>query len=82
MSVYRVAFPFRFTFYGDLFPNVDRIPNISCPVFIIHGTKDEVIPFWNGEQLFFSAPVQFRAKPFWIDGAGHNNLEVFFRLGN
>lgn len=79
MSIFRVAFPFRFTFPCDMFPNIDRIGNITCPVFIVHGTKDEVVPFWNGEQLFLAAPVHLRARPFWIDGGGHNNLEIFFK---
>ena len=79
MSVFRVAFNFRFTLPGDMFPNVDRIANVTCPVFLIHGTRDEVVPFWNGEGLFFATPVKYRAKPFWIDGAGHNNLETLTR---
>ena len=54
LSVYRVAFHFRFTLPGDMFPNVDRVPNITCPVLVIHGTRDEIVPFWNGEALFMS----------------------------
>jgi pimeloyl-ACP methyl ester carboxylesterase len=42
LSIYRVAFNFRFTIPGDLFPNIDRIRDIQSPVFIIHGTRDEV----------------------------------------
>jgi len=79
LSVYRVAFTFRFTFPGDMFPNVDRIGNVTCPVFIIHGTRDEVVPFWNGEALFLGAQPSFRAKPFWVDGGGHNNIETLLR---
>ena len=63
-----------------MFNNIDRIGDISCPVFIIHGTRDEVVPFWNGENLFLAAPVNLRAKPYWIEGGGHNNLESFARL--
>lgn len=49
LSVYRVAFNFRFTLPGDMFPNVDRIRQVRCPVFVIHGTRDEIVPFRNGE---------------------------------
>lgn len=38
-SAFRVAFNFRFTMPGDLFPNIDRVKNIACPVFVIHGTR-------------------------------------------
>jgi len=79
MSVFRVAFNFRFSLPGDMFCNVDRLARVACPVFVIHGTRDEVVPFWNGEGLFLAVPVKFRAKPFWVDGAGHNNLETLTR---
>jgi abhydrolase domain-containing protein 17 len=57
----------------------NRIGNISCPLLVIHGTRDEIVPFWNGESLFFAAPVKWRARPMWIDGAGHNNIEIILR---
>lgn len=49
MSVYRVVLPLRYTICGDMFPNVDRIPNIESPIFIIHGTRDEIVPFEHGQ---------------------------------
>jgi fermentation-respiration switch protein FrsA (DUF1100 family) len=79
LSAFRVAFNFRFTLPGDLFPNVDRMKNIDSPVFIIHGTRDEVVPFWHGQELFLACQRRFRARPFWIQGAGHNNIESMLR---
>jgi abhydrolase domain-containing protein 17 len=79
LSAYRVAFNFRFTMAGDKFPNIDYAPNIQCPVFIIHGTQDEVVPFWHGQDLFLSVKQHWRAKPFWVEGAGHNNIEAMLR---
>jgi fermentation-respiration switch protein FrsA (DUF1100 family) len=79
LSVFRVVFNFRFTFPGDMFPNIDRVANIKCPVFIIHGTRDEIVPFWNGEQLFFAVPSEWRAKPYWVEDGGHNNIESLLR---
>ena len=79
LSIFRVAFNFRFNLPYDMFPNLDRIKNTSCPIFIIHGTKDEVVPFSNGEELFLAAPIGLRAKPLWIDGGCHNNLEDMLR---
>lgn len=55
------------------------ITSVACPVYIIHGTRDEVVPFWNGEDLFLATQVSWRAKPFWVDGAGHNNIETLLR---
>lgn len=79
LSAYRVAFNFRFTMVGDKFPNIDYAQHIACPVFIIHGTQDEVVPFWHGEELFLALPQVWRAKPFWVEGAGHNNIEAMLR---
>jgi fermentation-respiration switch protein FrsA (DUF1100 family) len=50
-----------------------------CPVFIIHGTQDEVVPFWHGQDLFLALEQSWRAKPFWVEGAGHNNIEALLR---
>jgi abhydrolase domain-containing protein 17 len=79
LSAYRVAFNFRCTMMGDKFPNIDYAPNIQCPVLIIHGTQDEVVPFWHGEDLFVAVQQIWRAKPFWVEGAGHNNIEAMLR---
>ena len=79
LSAYRVAFNFRYTMAGDKFPNIDYAPEIACPVFIIHGTQDEVVPFWHGQDLFMALRQPWRAKPFWVEGAGHNNIEAMLR---
>ncbi len=56
----------------DKFSNIDKLDRLNCPLLVIHGTDDEVIPFAHGQQLFAAAkePKQF----LWVDGAGHNNL--------
>lgn len=60
------VFPF------DKFDNLRKIGRISCPVLVIHGTKDEVIPFWHGEKLFRQArEPKLMLK---VEGADHNNL--------
>lgn len=79
LSAFRVAFNFRFTMIGDRFPNIDYAPFIKCPVFIVHGTQDEVVPFWHGQELFLALNQNWRARPFWVEGAGHNNIEALLR---
>lgn len=56
----------------DKFPNIDNIKNVSCPVLVIHGNADRVIPFSHGQQLF--AMVDQPKLSFWVNGAGHLNL--------
>lgn len=56
----------------DKFPNLELMPSVRCPVLVIHGRQDEIIPFWHGEALHAAAPQPKQA--FWVDGAGHNDL--------
>lgn len=77
LSIFRVAFNFRFTIPGDLFCNIDIIDEVESPVTIIHGTRDEVVPFWHGEGLFEKCKQEWRYKPLWVTDAGHNNIEAF-----
>lgn len=56
----------------DRFRNLAKLPRVSCPVLVIHGTADEVIPLAHGKTL------HARARPpkssLWVERAGHNNL--------
>ena len=73
MSVYRVIFKFRFTLPGDMFPNIDRMKRITCPVCIFHSIKDEIVPFYHGKELYKAAKNKF--DPLFIDGTSHNNID-------
>jgi len=80
LSIYRIVVnSSNLGMVGDMFPNAKRGPDIRCPVFIIHGTEDTVVPFSHGLELLNSFPEEFRTHPFWAEGLGHNNIEVFMR---
>lgn len=72
VSAFRVVTGYRI-FPFDKFRNADKIKQVRCPVLIIHGRQDEVIPFWHGERLFGIANDP--KTNLWVDGAGHNNLK-------
>lgn len=56
----------------DKFRNIAKIKNVRCPVLVIHGKADRIVPFWHGEKLFAAAnEPKFKL---WVDGAGHNDL--------
>jgi fermentation-respiration switch protein FrsA (DUF1100 family) len=61
---------------GNAFNNLSKIENIRAPVLVIHGTKDRVIPYSMGRELFnaINSPKEFVA----INGAGHNDLQGVF----
>jgi abhydrolase domain-containing protein 17 len=57
----------------DKFRNISKIRHVNCPILVIHGRKDNVIPFSNGERLF--AAAREPKSSFWVENAGHNDLE-------
>jgi len=77
LSIFRVVVDCGFTMVGDMFRNIDRVSQICCPVLLIHGTQDEVVPFWHSQELLNALPPACRVKPFFVDGMGHNNIEVY-----
>jgi fermentation-respiration switch protein FrsA (DUF1100 family) len=55
----------------DKFNNLSLIRKIDCPVLVMHGTEDVVIPFWHGKKLYDAAPGE--KMHLWIDGGRHND---------
>lgn len=57
----------------DIFPNLERVQNIECPTFLIHGKADEIVPFEHAlmlnKKLKYPYPDQLH-----ISYAGHNNI--------
>ncbi len=53
------------------FESKNKLKSCNRPIFIGHGTTDEIIPYSHGERLFASAnePRQFHT----MHGAGHND---------
>jgi fermentation-respiration switch protein FrsA (DUF1100 family) len=67
-----------FFIFSHLLPanynNLEKVTRLCVPVFIVHGDRDEIVPFSMGERLFASAaePKHFLR----LDGAGHNDTYV------
>lgn len=57
---------------ADPIPNGHHIRRVTCPVLLLHGEADEVIPLWHGEALAKRASEPKTAV--WIPGYGHNDL--------
>lgn len=62
----------------DRYPSEQRLPRVTCPVLVLHGDRDQIIPFEQGERLFAAAPAQSNsgvAKKFVrLSEAGHNDI--------
>jgi fermentation-respiration switch protein FrsA (DUF1100 family) len=71
-------FPGRW-FIHNRFNNLERIGRCQRPLFIVHGTNDELVPFEHSERVYAAAntPKQLHA----LDGMGHHILlnDSFYR---
>jgi len=69
----RLAFPWLPVpwLMKDRYNTLDRIPKVHCPLLILHGAQDELVPVSHGEELFEAAaePKSFQVLP----QAGHND---------
>ncbi|MDP3939637.1 MAG: alpha/beta hydrolase [Deltaproteobacteria bacterium] len=61
-------------FLSTRYENLEKIPRIDCPLLVMHGEHDEIIPFEQGLRLYEAAP---EPKTFFrIRHAGHNDTYV------
>lgn len=56
----------------DAYPSLRRIRAVECPVLVMHGERDEIVPVEQGRALYEAAPGPKRLHLF--PGAGHNDL--------
>jgi fermentation-respiration switch protein FrsA (DUF1100 family) len=58
----------------DRFDSIERIPHVRCPVLVIAGEQDRIVPITQSRRLYEAAhdPKQFELIP----GADHNDLEL------
>eukprot|EP00523_Entomoneis_sp_CCMP467_P000223 CAMPEP_0168758014 /NCGR_PEP_ID=MMETSP0724-20121128/21474_1 /TAXON_ID=265536 /ORGANISM="Amphiprora sp., Strain CCMP467" /LENGTH=256 /DNA_ID=CAMNT_0008806863 /DNA_START=121 /DNA_END=888 /DNA_ORIENTATION=- len=75
-SVFRIVADTGFTLMGDMFPNIDRIKSVSCPVMIVHGEADEIVPFKHGQELLDAIPNRPKTVFFSRPEMYHNYLDA------
>ncbi|CAL9170004.1 uncharacterized protein LOC135593023 [Musa acuminata AAA Group] len=75
LSGIRVLYPVKVTFCFDIFKNIDKIRQVNCPVFVIHGTADDIVDWTHGKRLWELSKIKY--DPLWIKGGGHCNLETY-----
>lgn len=70
-TAFQVVVPFRIMPF-EKFPNIRHIDNIDCPLLLLHGTDDTIIPFSHSEELLAAANSPKQLIP--IEGADHNDI--------
>jgi len=62
----------------DRFDSLSRIPAVTCPIAAVHGRRDGIVPFQQGQKLFAAAPatsISGVPKSFTeLPQAGHNDI--------
>ncbi len=62
----------------ERFPSIERIPHVTCPLLVMHGTRDRVVPFEQGRRLFETASPRSACgvdKRFVeLPESGHNDI--------
>jgi len=71
----------------DIFRSHQKIGSVACPVLIMHGEIDRVVPIGNGRALY--AQLQGRPchqemayDPVWMQSRGHNDMPQDLCLGH
>ena len=69
----RAVYPFLpvWPFVRTRYDNAAKIGRLRMPLLVLHGERDEVVPFAQGRRVFDAAPEPKRF--FTIPGAGHND---------
>ncbi len=58
----------------DRYSSIRNIRKLTCPVLLMHGEKDDIIPVAHGRTLFARAPEPKRLVI--VAGAAHNDFEL------
>jgi len=58
----------------DFFQNEEYMKYLSCPVFIIHGQRDDIIPFYHGYRLHKALSKSSLWPAYFPSRSGHNDI--------
>lgn len=60
----------------DKFRNKSKIDSVTCPITVLHGDQDEIIPFDHAEKLHRKSQ---KCRLIKLEDGGHNDLEYYFK---
>jgi fermentation-respiration switch protein FrsA (DUF1100 family) len=54
------------------FDSIEKIPAVTCPILIVHGSRDEIVPLAMAGRL--AAAARARVTSYTVAGGGHNDV--------
>ncbi|NOZ85359.1 MAG: alpha/beta hydrolase [Deltaproteobacteria bacterium] len=66
--------PSKAVLKSEIYNTKESLEQVSCPVLVIHGTRDELIPVQEGVALYEAAGGD--KELFLVEGAGHNDVSL------
>ncbi len=63
----------------DIFPNLSRIGRVRGPTFVMPGANDQQVAIDHGTRLHAATKAKYRYAPWWVEGAGHNDIVHRYR---
>merc|ERR1712137_1096349 len=59
----------------DFYHNDRHIKTLrNCPVLVMHGQRDDTVPFYHGRKLASTIPSSCRWPPYFPESADHNDI--------
>ncbi len=62
----------------ERFSSIERIAHVTCPLLVMHGARDRVIPIWQGRRLFETASPRsvcgVEKRFVELPESGHNDI--------
>jgi len=72
--------PGMFQMLQEPFDTLGKLASVSCPTLIMHGDKDEIVPYTQATHCHERCAAPDKKLQSW-PGAGHNNVSVMYGDG-
>jgi len=69
--------PEKFAQLKEPFDTLGKLAAVSCPLLVMHGAKDEIVPFSQAEACASRCPSRDKTAKRW-DTAGHNDVTMIY----
>lgn len=69
-------------FVKNRFQNIKKIPHVECPILLIHGMKDDLVPYEHSVRLSEAAVKSKLVKLDLMESMTHNKFNMYREIIN